>query len=285
MDSPRTAGEYSPEWVANTRSACLYVATILGDLLTEDMIVIGGLVPGLLIPEDTLPEGVPSHPGTMDLDFGLKLAVLDGAKYAEIAKRLREGGFEVDKNKSGNPTFQTWKIGADQGKPVTVDFLISPSSEEDKPSGIKHLEADFGAIITPGLELAFVDRELISLRDRTTMGEQATRDIPVCGPGAFVVLKALAFQNRGKPKDAYDLYYVIRNFGSGVAEVAARLGSLLPAPEVETALGVLRADFTAPDLTGPRRVAQFVDDESDDVLRQDVVGFVEELLRQVAQAD
>lgn len=284
MDSPRTAAGYLPEWVANTRSACLYVATILGDLLTEDMIVVGGLVPGLLIPEDSLPKGVPAHPGTLDLDLGLKLAVLDGARYAEIAKRLREGGFEIDKNPSGNLRLQTWKIGADQGKPVTIDFLISPSSEEDKPSQIKHLEADFGAIIIPGLELAFADRELISMQDVTTMGEKATRDIPVCGPGAFVVLKALAFQNRGKPKDAYDLYYVIRNFGSGVAEVATRLGSLLPAPEAETALTVLRENFTAPDLTGPMRAAQFAGDESDDVLRQDVVGFVEELLRKVDQA-
>ena len=32
----------------------------------------------------------------------------------------------------------------------------------------------------------------------------------MCGPGAFVVLKALAFRDRGEPKDAYDLVYVLR---------------------------------------------------------------------------
>jgi hypothetical protein len=32
----------------------------------------------------------------------------------------------------------------------------------------------------------------------TIMGERATRSIRVCGPGAFVVLKALAFDHRGE---------------------------------------------------------------------------------------
>ncbi len=283
MDKPRTAAGYLPEWVEHTRAACLYLATILGDLLTEDLIVIGGLVPGMLIPQDILPEGVPPHPGTMDLDLGLKLALLDGSRYAEIAKRLRQADFEVHRNASGNPVLQTWKIRGSQQQLVTIDFLISPSSEASPPSNIKHLEGDFGAVITPGLELAFDDREFVSMQGVTIMGEQATRDIPVCGPGAFVMLKALAFRNRGEPKDAYDLYYGIRNFGGGVAEVAVRLSSLRPEPEAERALEILRDDFASPDLLGPVRAALFAGDETDDILRQDVVGYVQDLLRQVDQ--
>ena len=89
---------------------------------------------------------------------------------------------------------------------MTVDFLISPSSDAGPSSNIKHLEGDFGAVITPGLELAFDDREYASMQGVTIMGEKATRDIPVCGPGAFVMLKALAFRNRGEPKDDYGLF-------------------------------------------------------------------------------
>jgi hypothetical protein len=40
------------------------------------------------------------------------------------------------------------------------------------------------------------------------MGERSTRNIRVSGPGAFVVLKALAFKTRGLAKDAYDLFNV-----------------------------------------------------------------------------
>lgn len=281
MDKPTTAAGYSPEWLEHARAACLYVATILGDSLMEDLVVVGGLVPSMLIVQDPLPDGIPLHPGTMDLDLGLHLAVLDGARYSEIAKRLRQAGFKVQENALGNQVLQTWAVQGSRGQHVTVDFLISPSSEEDRAGRIKHLESDFGAVVTPGLELAFRDREVILMDGVTIMGEKAARDIPVCGPGAFVVLKALAFRARGEPKDAYDLYYTVRNFGGGVIEVAARVNSLRPDPEVELALDILREDFTAPETIGPMRAARFIGDETDDVARQDVVGFVRELLGEV----
>jgi len=49
----------------------------------------------------------------------------------------------------------------------------------------------------------------------------------MCGAGAYVVLKALAFDSHGENKDAYDLFYVIRNYGSGVSDVVAKLAPLL----------------------------------------------------------
>ena len=281
MDKPGTAAGYPLEWVEHSRSACLYIATILGDLLIEDLIVVGGLVPGMLIVQDPPPEGVPLHPGTMDLDLGLNLAILDGARYSEISKRLRQAGFVAHENAAGNVLLQTWSIQGSEGQSATVDFLIPPSAEENQRSRIKHREKDFGAVVTPGLELAFRDREIVSMEGVTIMGERAARDIPVCGPGAFVVLKALAFRSRGEPKDAYDLYYTVRNFGGGSDEVAARLATLRPDPNAEAALDILREDFSAPDLLGPIRAAAFNGDETDDVLRQDVVGFVRALLGEV----
>ncbi len=51
-------------------------------------------------------------------------------------------------------------------------------------------------MITPGLELAFKDRIKITLEGYTIFGEKAKRDVYICGPGAFVVLKALALRKR-----------------------------------------------------------------------------------------
>ncbi len=45
----------------------------------------------------------------------------------------------------------------------------------------------------------------------------------MCGPGAYVVLKSLAFRSRGENKDAHDLYYLVRNYGTGIEDVASRL--------------------------------------------------------------
>jgi hypothetical protein len=75
-DKPKRASESRSEQVTLVRSTCLYVATKLGDLM-EDVVVIGGLVPSLLIDQRDLPDGVSTHVGTMDLDVGLKLALLE----------------------------------------------------------------------------------------------------------------------------------------------------------------------------------------------------------------
>ena len=74
----------------------------------------------------------------------------------------------------------------------------------------------FAAVITPGLELAFQDRRLLTLEGETLRHEQASREVWVCEAGAFTVLKALAFQGRGENKDAYDLIYTLQNYGAAL---------------------------------------------------------------------
>jgi hypothetical protein len=68
-EKPKHASGYRPEHVAMVRSTCLYVATKLGDLM-EDVVVVGGLVPTLLVKAEELPKGEAAHVGTMDLDVG-----------------------------------------------------------------------------------------------------------------------------------------------------------------------------------------------------------------------
>lgn len=50
-DKPTTAAGYRREHVELVRATCLYVATKLGDL-SDDVVVIGGLVPSLLIAQE-----------------------------------------------------------------------------------------------------------------------------------------------------------------------------------------------------------------------------------------
>ena len=110
------------------------------------------------------------------------------------------------------------------------------------------------------------------------MGEQATRQIWVCGPGAYVVLKSLAFQLRGENKDAYDLYYLVRNYGSGIDDIADRLKPLLGDPSAQQAVNALKQDFLSHQGIGARRVAEFIHGTSDDDIQADVVGFLGQLV-------
>jgi hypothetical protein len=278
-DKPRRASEYRSEQADLVRATCLYVATKLGDMM-DDIVIVGGLVPSLIVDQATLRQDVDAHVGTMDLDVALQLALLDEGRYRKFTEGLRDAGFAMDKNDDGNPTRQRWTITG--SGTVTVDFLIPPSREGDRPGKLRDIQPDFAAIIAPGLRCAFRDRQRVTVRGRTLFGEKAERDVWVCGAGAYVVLKALAFDSRGENKDAYDLFYIVRNYGAGVEDVVARLRPLLDDEEARKALDVLSRDFTDPDGVGPTRVAQFIAGKPDDEIQADVVGFVTALLNSCA---
>jgi len=279
-DKPRTSAEYTSEHVELVRSTCLYVATKLGDLMDE-LVVIGGLVPSLLVQQDPLPEGADAHVGTMDLDVGLTLTIFDEGRYKTLAERLRLARFEPDVKEGGKITRQRWKIEGPEK--ITIDFLIPPSQPGDRAGKLRNFKTDFAAFISPGVQFAFLDREEVVLEGKTIMGEQAKRSVWVCGPGAYVLLKSLAFRNRGENKDAYDLYYLVRNFGAGVEDVAERLQPLLSDPLAELAISYLRDDFLEHSGVGPRRVAEFLTATTDDRIQADVVGYIEKLLELVGE--
>jgi Nucleotidyl transferase AbiEii toxin, Type IV TA system len=138
-------------------------------------------------------------------------------------------------------------------------------------------------LIAPGLELAFNELEQVTIEGHTLKGERATRTIPVCGPAAFVVLKAYAFGDRAEPKDAFDLVYVIRRWPGAVEAISDRLArhSERHRDLVTHALELLIRDFGSPDLIGPLRVAEFegaTGAERDEVAA-DAHGYVDDLLR------
>ena len=278
LAKPATGDGYGSEQLGFVHRTCLYIAPKLGDLLDE-IVVVGGLVPYLLVDQEKLPPGLEPHVGTMDLDMGLALAILDQERYRELGRRLRDAGFEPAVNDQGNRRLQTWTI--DTRHPVTVDFLIPPVEEGDAGGELRHFESDLAAIVTPGLELAFKDRRWVDLSGRIASGAWATRKIPVCGPGAFTVLKALAFGNRTENKDAYDLFYVWR--GVGAADVAESLAPLQPDACIGEALSVIERDFCRHDGPGPIGTARFITRELDENIQADVVGYALELLRSMAR--
>ncbi len=280
-EKPLTRWGYDAEETRQVVASTLSIAVVLGDLLDE-VCIVGGLVPTLLIDygRETTDEG--GHCGTNDLDVGLTLAVLDDERYKEIAERLREAGFGHDQTDEGRAVIQRWTM---ENLNVTIDFLIPPVEDEQRGGAIKHLESDFGAIVAPGLPLAFDERELVDLDGATLAGDRATRSVPVCGPAAYVVLKALAFRRRGTRKDAYDPGYVLANWDPGIRDVAERMaGHAATDPDtVAEALAYLRDDYDTIDHVGPRSVARFLDSGDEDAVAADARGRVDDLLRACAE--
>jgi hypothetical protein len=82
-DKPSGRAGYSEVMLDLVRATCLYVATVLGDL-SEDIIVVGGLVPSLLVDATSGMAGAEAHVGTLDLD-------LSGPGLTPEGSRLQPG--------------------------------------------------------------------------------------------------------------------------------------------------------------------------------------------------
>ena len=254
---PQTRFGYMPESVALMKQAALHVRTVLGDLY-QDVVIVGGLVPSLLMPNP--PKGVPAPPGTMDLDLGLSLGLLDGERYTEVSDRLRKAGFAAAANKDGRQMRQTWEFKIDGGGRVLIDFLIGPVSAASVPGKLQNLEDDFAAFIAEGVPLAFRDKRTVTLSGKTLKGEEATRETLVCGPSAFVAMKAAAFKNRGEPKDAFDLFYVL-NYYQPFEEIVTGFRGLLKGDGARCAVDAfetVKTDFKTAGTVGCMRAADFV---------------------------
>jgi len=107
------------------------------------------------------------------------------------------------------------------------------------------------------------------------------RTVPVCGSGAYAVLKAFALRLRRERKDAYDLDYVLAFWPAGIGDIATRLGGRAEThgETVGTALAHLRDDYETIDHLGPRSCARFRDTGDEDAAAADVQGRVAALLR------
>jgi hypothetical protein len=228
---------------------------------------------------DTHGDDDDPHVGSADVDIALHVGLLDDGDYAEVSNRLRQEGFEPDTNEDGNSTLQRWRLA---GTRTTIDFLIPPLPGQEDDQKPQRLEPDFAAIVTAGLGLAFDERHEVEIEGRTRRGEAAKRTVPVCGVGAFIVLKSLAFEDRSEPKDAYDLVYVIGRAPGGALAIAEALEELMGSDTeaVHSALSKLESNFASIDHIGPRRAAEFIgsDERSADDDAADAQGRVADLI-------
>ena len=271
-EKPSTRLGYSKEETDLVHQTCLFLATHLNDMMSEIRIV-GGLVPTLIIGSVQSSTEFEPHVGTRDLDVGFELSILEKEHYKEVSKRLRSAGFTQDTNERGNLMRQRWTHPLNG---IEIDFLIPPTKENPLGGRIQGLEKDMAAVITPGLELAFEDYEVVSISGNTGPNETATRDIYVCGPAAFILLKALAFRGRGENKDAYDLYFMLSHWVGGIPDIVSRWKRFAENDNALRALSVLREDFSTLDSVGPSRVNYFYEGEEsvNYNLRADVRGLV-----------
>ncbi len=272
--------DYTPERLERCRRACRELVFRLGDFRDEIRIV-GGLVPTLIIDQTSEQFQDDQHLGTLDVDIGLGISIMDENRYRDIETALRNGGFEPDISNKGNKARQRWRITDPSNINVTVDFLIPPLDGDERGWRVQNLTESFAAFVAPGLRFAFEDYMEVPFAGHTLRSGIADRTPWVCGPAAFVLMKALAWgdKGRGKDKDAYDLHYVLNHWPD--TDLIDRMNRIKPCGLKTQALDNLRKDFATIEHVGPIAVASSRGRNGDEELLADVVNAVRNLLYRV----
>ena len=196
--------DYSAEDTAKSESALLTVWAVLHDL-TEDLVLVGGLVPRYIC----RPGTSTLQPVTMDVDLGVALGISSGM-YDTTKTRLEKAGFEWRERRFVKTIGKT---------SLFLDFLT------DKPTN----DAPDSAMVDdiPVSAVFGVDRALALYREVTIAGKDlygagVSERVKVCEVGPFICLKLQAYRNRAQSKDVFDLVRAVRDYDGGTeAAVAA----------------------------------------------------------------
>lgn len=211
-----------------------------------EFVVLGGLVPELLCSGSER-----QHAGTTDVDVQVDLEIACGAvNTTRLEQALRNAEFEPD-------TERVWRWKADgAGARMVVKFELLADLDTAPAQSTVHFDAcdELGALNLRGTGFASRDVEVRELRARIG-GELHTVELNVSGLAGFLVAKAAAAHGRRKPKDWYDIAFVLLHNDAGGPEAAAERvferfeADLVGAPR--TALDDLLANFAVHDAQGP----------------------------------
>ena len=276
----RSAGNYDDRTTAAVKSVLVEIGQILGSFRGK-FVVIGGVVPSLLLNNDDMP-----HIGTTDVDLDLDAEALGNGEYAEAITTLIEHGYFRGANRR---RFQLVRqvIPMDGGPPIKiiVDFLMPRDAKvvKNRPP----LVDDFAVMRADGARLALQFHEMLDIDGSMPEGGINRVSIAVASIPALLAMKGLALDGRSEKKDAYDIYYCVRNFLGGPNALAEACRPLLKYKDGIAGYEIINEKFKTIDHLGPTFVRQFVEETSalqgrtPDQWQQDAFGQIDTWLRAI----
>ena len=278
IPEPQSANDYDDRTTAAVKSVLVEIGQILGSFQGK-FAVIGGAVPWLLLDNEEMP-----HVGTLDVDLGLDAEALGDGEYARLIETLMKHGYD---QRADLRRFQLIRQipAADGGDPidVIVDFLMPRDAEivKNKPPLIE----DFAVQRADGADLAMQFYRMVAVRGTMPKGGTNQVAIAVCSIPALLAMKGHALNGRYKQKDAYDIYYCIRNYPTGIEALAEDCRPLLEHASGVKGYDFINEKFATPDGHGPTCVRNFVErskllgERSAEQWQQDAFGQVDAWLR------
>ena len=211
-----------------------------------EFVVLGGLVPELLCSRSRF-----RHAGTIDVDVQVDIEIAGGVVNASrLENALRNADFEPDAEK-------VWRWRAESLPTRTIVKFELLADLDDTPAEATILFdgcRDLGAVNLRGT--GFAAQDFVSYPLRAKIGGDIHEvEVNVTGLAGFLLAKAAAAHSRRKPKDWYDIAFVLLHNDEGGPEAAGarihdRFAGQLSGP-IRTALDDLLANFETTAAQGP----------------------------------
>lgn len=265
---------YDPGDVSAARSVLLELAHLLGRY-HDSMVLVGGWVPALLVP-----NGLSSHTGSLDVDTALDHRTFHAVGYATIALLLKSRGYM-----EGSQPYifhRTVDVKGHAYK-VQVDLLSGEYAGTSTSHRTQRVQ-DVQPRKARGCDMALDLYTEVVVEGELPGGGRDSAVIRVASIVPLLVMKAMALADRLKEKDAWDIYYCLVNYPGGVDAIAEEFRPHLQNRLVREGLEKIGGKFASPDHVGPKSVADFEElaDPEDRALRQrDAYERVGYLLRQL----
>ncbi len=279
IQEPRKAADYDERTTVAVKKVLIEIGQILGSFQGK-FAVVGGSVPWLLLEEKTEMR----HVGTQDIDLDLHAEALGDGEYTKLIDALRHQGYE---QRDDHRFFQlVRRVPASDDGPaieVVVDFLMPRDAkiERNRPPLIEN----FAVLKADGADLALKFYQMVAIAGEMPNGGTNKVEIAVCSIPALLAMKGHALKNRLKQKDAYDVYYCVRNYPDGIEALAKECIPLLEHDSARAGFTALNEKFDNPNGFGPTCVREFVaeshilGERTAEQWQQDAFGQVDALLR------
>lgn len=279
MKDPQFANDYDDRTTAAVKKVLLEIGQILGSYRGK-FAVIGGAVPWLLLDNEEM-----RHVGTFDVDLSLNHEALGDGEYAKLVESLMRAGYAQSKYHSRFQLARMVPPDESGGPPieVVVDFLMPRDAKIVKNS--PPLVQDFAVQKADGADLALRFYQMVAIDGPMPDGGRDRVEIAVASVPALLAMKGFALDGRLKRKDAYDVYYCIRNYDGGAKALAEACRPLVELKEGAQGYQFIAEKFDTIDGFGPTCVRQFVLDSRQmgertaDQWQQDAFGQVDAWVR------
>lgn len=241
----------------------------------EEIRIVGGWVPDLMFPGE-------GHVGSVDVDVLINHLTLEDEGYQNMSRILQKNGYREHPDKF----FSFIKTVDVEGTTydVDVDILAGMYGGTQMKKRSQHVQG-IKALKATGGNFAFdFPAQKISVEAKRPDGAMDVANVNVVAVVPYIIMKAAAM-GRGKAKDAYDIYFIIKHYRGGMTELAHEFKPVADRELVLEMKEKLAGKFASADHAGPKDVSDFLDledEEEIEMIKRDVYEQVQALLNLIA---